>query len=98
MRNHMIDDDIRQLDQRERDHSLSQLESDIWRGVAARARRREATRRITSFQGVIVVFALFGSAAAGLRIVQPVDTPSAVGVLASGIDLMPSSLLLGQPR
>ena len=94
----MIDDDIRRLGERDHDRSLNRLESDIWRGVAARARRREAARKITSFQGAIMILALLGSAAAGLRIVQPTDARAEVPLMASGIELMPSSLLLGQPR
>ena len=54
----MIDDDMNRLDERALDHSLSRLESDIWTGVAVRARQREAARRTTSFQGVIMIFAL----------------------------------------
>jgi hypothetical protein len=91
----MIDDDIRRLDERERDHSLSQLESDIWTGVDARARQRAAARRIVSFQGAIMIIALLGSAAAGLTMVRPVDGAAGAGLLASGVELMPSSLLLG---
>lgn len=91
----MIDDDIRRLGEHELDYSLSRLESDIWEGVAARARQREAARRTTSFQGVIMICALLGSAAAGLSAVRPAGAPVGVALLTSGVELMPSSLLLG---
>jgi hypothetical protein len=92
----MIDDDMRRLDERARDHSLSRLESDIWTGVDARARQRAAARRVTSLQGVIMVVALLGSAAAGLNMVRPGEVAAGAGLLASGVELMPSSLLLGE--
>lgn len=94
----MIDDDLHELDEREPSHSLDRLEADIWRGVAARARQRAAARRTTSFQSVILVFALLGSAAAGLSVVRPAGALAGVALFNSGIELMPSSLLLGERR
>ncbi|MEO8467207.1 MAG: hypothetical protein ABI640_17905 [Gammaproteobacteria bacterium] len=92
----MIDDDMRRLDEGERNHSLNRLESDIWTGVDARARQRAAARRIVSFQGAIMIVALLGSAAAGLSTVRPADGMAGAGLIASGVELMPSSLLLGE--
>ena len=94
----MIDDDIRRLDEREVDYSLSRLESDIWQGVAARAQQRVAARRTASFQGAIMIVAVLSSAAAGLSAVRPVTVPAEVGRLTEGVELMPSTLLLGDRR
>jgi hypothetical protein len=93
----MIDDDIHRLDERALDHSLSRLEADIWKGVAARAGQREAARRMTTLQGAIMVVALLGSAAAGFNVGRPAGA-STSALLASGVELMPSSLLLGERR
>jgi hypothetical protein len=43
-----------------------------------------------------MVVALLGSAAAGLNMVRPAEGPAGAGVLASGVELMPSTLLLGE--
>jgi hypothetical protein len=92
----MIDNDLRQLDERALDHSLDHLEADIWRGVAAYARQREAARRVASFQGVVIVLALLGSAAVGVNMARPGSPAGDPVVLASGAELMPSHLLLGE--
>ena len=92
----MIDDDLRQLDERALDHALDQLETDIWRGIAARARQRGAARRVNSFQGVVMVLALVGSVAAGINMAGPAHASSVQLALSTGFELMPSTLLLGE--
>ena len=94
----MIEDDIRQLDQRPLDLSLGTLEADIWRRVAARALKRQAARKVASFQCIVMVCALFGSIAAGISVGRPGRAAGAATVLATGSELMPSSLLLGEHR
>ena len=94
----MIEDDLHQLDQRPLDRSLDMLEADIWRGVAARALKRQAARKVASFQCVVMVSALIGSVAVGISIGRPGPTEVAAVVLATGSELMPSSLLLGGHR
>ena len=94
----MIEDDIRQLDLRPPDRSLELLEADIWRGVAARALKRQVARKIASFQCVVLVCALFGSIAAGISVGRPGRAAGAAVALATGSELMPSSLLLGELR
>lgn len=90
----MFEDDIRQLDERALDCSLDRLETDIWLGVAARARQRQTARRVTSFQGVVMALALLVSVAAGIGAARPRAATSHYAVLATGFELMPSNLLL----
>jgi hypothetical protein len=91
----MLEDDIRQLDERALDCSLDRLETDIWLGVAARARQRQAARRVTSCQGIVLALALLGSVAAGISVARSGAATSTYAVLATGFELMPSNLLLG---
>lgn len=92
----MIDDDLHRLDAREPDHSLDQLEFDVWDGLARRARERASARRTVSLQGAIMMLALVVSAAMGIGAVRPATvTAGANGLLNEGIELMPSTLLLG---
>jgi hypothetical protein len=92
----MFEDDIRRLDERGLDCSLDRLETDVWLGVAARARQRQAARRVTSFQGIVMALALLGSVAAGISVARPRTATSHSAVLATGFELMPSNLLLGR--
>ena len=94
----MIENDIRQLDERALDRSLDQLEADIWRGVAARTRQRQTARRVTSFQGGVMALGLLGSVAAGISLARSGGAMGAESVLTAGSELMPSSLLLGERR
>ena len=91
----MIDDDMHLLDERSLERSLGSLEADIWRGVAARETRRKAARRTASFQGVIMLFAVLGSVAAGIDAAGLLTAPTAISQLAPGMELMPSHLLVG---
>ncbi len=93
----MIEDDIHELDQCPLDRSLDLLEADIWRGVTARALSHQADRKVASIQCIVMVCALFGSVAAGISVVRPSRTAGAA-VLATGSELMPSSLLLRERR
>ena len=92
----MIDDDMRRLDDRPLDRSLSGLEADIWHGVATRARQRQAARRVTSYQAVVMVIALLGSAAIGITVSRPAGATRDLALLVPGTALLPSSLLLGK--
>lgn len=92
----MIDNDIRRLDDRDLDRSLDQLESDIWRGVAARSRERAVARKVNILQGVVMGIALLGSIGAGIRITRPAGAPVSLATLTTGSELMPSTLLLGE--
>jgi hypothetical protein len=94
----MIENDIHQLDRRPLDRSLDMLEADIWRGVEARALKRQAARKVASFQCVVMVCALFGSVAAGVSVGRPSRTEGPALAFPTGFELMPSSLLLGELR
>jgi hypothetical protein len=94
----MIDDDLRQLNEGALDHSLNGLESDVWAGLAVRSRNRAAVRRRVSFQGVVMVLALVGSVAVGINATRPSGPARGRVVLALGMELTPSSLLLGNAR
>jgi hypothetical protein len=92
----MIEDDLRQLNERAADHSLDRLEADIWQGVTVRAQRRQATRKMASLQGVVMVAALLSSIAVGIILARPATPPGGGALLTSGIELTPSALLLGE--
>jgi hypothetical protein len=94
----MIDDDLRQLNEGALDHSLDGLESDIWAGLAARSGNRAAARQRASFQSVVMVLALIGSIAVGINATRPAGPARDRVVLALGMELTPSSLLLGSAR
>jgi hypothetical protein len=94
----MIDDDLRQLNEGALDHSLDGLESDIWAGLAARGRNRAAARKRVSFQSVVMVLALIGSVAVGINATRPAGPAHGRVVLTLGMELTPSSLLLGNAR
>lgn len=94
----MIDDDLRQLNEGALDHSLDGLESDIWAGLAVRSRNRAAVRKRVSFQSVVMVLALVGSIAVGINATRSTGPAHSRAVLALGLELTPSSLLLGNAR
>jgi hypothetical protein len=94
----MIDDDLRQLNEGALDHSLDGLEADIWAALAVRGRNRAAVRKRVSFQSVIMVLALVGSVAVGINATRPAGPARGRVVLALGMELTPSSLLLGNAR
>lgn len=93
----MIDDVLQQLNTLALDHSLDSLESDIWMGLTVRARHRNETRRRVSFQGAIMGLSLIVSAAIGIHATRAAGAQGPL-LLASGLELAPSSLLLSNAR
>ncbi len=91
----MIDDELRQLGELKLDRSLERLESDIWRRLAVRSQHRAAVRRRASLQSVVMIFALFGSVAIGITASRSHAPTRGQSMLALGLELTPSSLLLG---
>ena len=91
----MIDDELRQFGELKLDRSLERLESDIWRRLAVRSQNRAAVRRRASLQSVVMVFALVGSAAIGITATRSHAPTRGQAMLALGLELAPSSLLLG---
>jgi hypothetical protein len=94
----MIDNDLRRLNEGTLDHSLDALESDIWAGLAVRDQNRAVARRRVSVQSVVMVLALIGSIAIGIHATRFAWPARDRAVLALGLELAPSSLLLGNGR
>lgn len=94
----MIDDELRQLGQLKLDRSLDHLESDIWRRIAVRSQNRVAVRRRASLQSLVMAFALVGSVAVGITTTRSQVPPRGQATLALGMELTPSTLLLGGAR
>ena len=95
----MIDDDLRQLNERPLDHPLQALERDIWHGLALRLRDRAVMRRQVSLQGAVMALSLIVSVAIGIYATRAGGGARAHAVLiTSGLELAPSSLLLGNAR
>jgi hypothetical protein len=94
----MLDDDLRRLNEGALDHSLDGLESDIWARLAARSQNRAVARRRVSLQSVVMVLALVGSIAIGIHSTRLAGPPRGRAVLALGLELAPSSLLLGNAQ
>jgi hypothetical protein len=92
----MIERDIRRLDEADSSHALDHLETDIWRGVAARVVQRADVRRVRTLQTGMLVLVVFGSVSVGLSVARP-DT-HARAAIAMGSELLPSTLLLGEQR
>ncbi len=93
----MIDDDLRQLNDRPLERSLQSLESEVWSGLARRAEQRAVARGRLSVQGAVMGLALVVSIAMGLRATRQAEHPAGP-VMAFGLELTPSSLLLGSAR
>jgi hypothetical protein len=92
----MIERDIRQLDERGSSHALDHLEADIWHGVAARAVQRADVRRMRTLQAGMLGLVFFGSVSVGLSVARPDNRATAA--IATGSELFPSTLLLGEQR
>ena len=94
----MIDDDLRQLNAQPADRDLGRLEADIWAGLAQRSRHRAVTRGRVLLQSAVMALSLFVSIAIGVHATREEGASHVVAVVASGLDLAPSSLLLGGAR
>ncbi len=91
-----IEAHLRKLSEQDGDRILTGLETDIWAGVAARAKAREASRWIISCQAAVMVVAVIGSAAIGVHFATPPASSSQVlSSFSSRIAFAPSTLLLG---
>lgn len=90
----VIDDELRRLGELGSDRSLEDLESDIWRRLATRNQHRAAVRRRASLQSAVMLFTLVGSVAIGISATRSHAPLRDQPMLAFGLDLAPSSLLL----
>lgn len=93
----MIDDDIRDLLRQGADRSLEGLEARIWVGVERQDAARRTGRLVTRCQTIVLIAALFGSAAAGAAAAASAHT-SPQRITLGGSELAPSTLLLGHQR
>ena len=91
----MIDEELRRLGEMALDRSLDHLKSDVWRRLAVRSRSRAAVRRRVSLQSVAIVVALAGSVAAGVSTARSIAATHRQAVIALGLELTPSGLLIG---
>ena len=87
----MLDKDISRLNARER-VNLGGLETDIWRRERQVRTLKAASRKLASWQGLVLVLAVMGSAATGAAVTLHLAPPSSF-VAEEG--LAPSNLLLG---
>jgi hypothetical protein len=94
----MNEDDIRSLAGQEPDRSLDTLEADVWAGVAARQAADRISRLVLSCQAFVVAAALVSSLIAGSQIGHALAKETGQqSSFANGMELAPSTLLLGHP-
>lgn len=93
----MIDDDIRALVARDEGSDLRSLEANIWRRERSLLMRQRATRQVAAWQGVVMAFAIAGSASAGFALTRHAD-PHQARLGIPGEQLAPSTLLFGAHR
>lgn len=87
----MLENEISRLNARER-FNLDDLESDIWRRERHLQARRAATRRVASYQALVLLLAVAGSGMAGAAMAGQFAPPS---TFVAEENLAPSHLLLG---
>lgn len=94
----MIEKDIQKLLDRDSAFDLRRLEADVWKREANVSATQRANRLLASWQAAVIVFAVFGSAAAGISTARSAASTHPSNLLASGEELAPSSLLFGAHR
>jgi hypothetical protein len=91
----MIERDIELLVNRDSGFDLSALETDIWTRESNIRGKKAATRRLVSWQAVVMVCAIIGSATAGSFLAISTAKAQSHRTLLDAEALAPSSLLLG---
>lgn len=91
----MIERDILLLVHRDSGFDLSGLQHDLWAREAHVRGSRAATRRLISWQAVVIAFAIVGSAGAGSSLAVNSAKAQSHRVLLDAEGLAPSSLLFG---
>jgi hypothetical protein len=94
----MIDDDIRELVERERRPDLGRLEADVWRQEATLRAGQRTTRRVAAWQGVVMAVATIASASAGFAFTVSLAESRQSALMMPGEKLAPSTLLFGLHR
>ncbi|MES2255560.1 MAG: hypothetical protein V4559_11020 [Pseudomonadota bacterium] len=90
----MLEKEIQDLIRRDSLVNLGDLEADIWRREAEISDSQKASRTLAAFQAVVVIFAIFTSAAFGSSMAKSSLLPHA-SILNPGASLAPSVLLFG---
>lgn len=92
----MLEDDLRALAGKDPATSLDGLEKDIWRNVESHARSARAANAIAVWQvAVIAVVLVTGVAGGSIASHAQFRTSSPLDAFSPGIDLAPSTRLLG---
>jgi hypothetical protein len=91
----MIESDIQRLVSRDSGFDLSTLETDIWARHAHIRGSRAAARRLVSWQALVMVCAVVGSATAGSSLAISSAKAQYHRVLLDAESLAPSSLIFG---
>lgn len=94
----MIEKDIQKLVDRDSGFDLRRLEADVWKREVDVSAAQRAKRSLAFCQTVVMVFAVLGSAAAGISTARSAASTHPSNLLASGEELAPSSLLFGAHR
>lgn len=94
----MNEDDIRSLTEQKPDQSLDTLEADVWAGVTARQEADRISRLVLSCQALVIAAALVSSVVVGNQIGHALAKEAGQkNSFANGMELAPSTLLLGHP-
>lgn len=94
----MLQDNLDRLAKLAIDHSLADLEADIWRGVEARTSERRAYAGAFAAQVAILALGTVGSVAVGHRWATSHEPTSRASVFSPYTRLAASTLLEGEPR
>jgi hypothetical protein len=91
----MLERDIELLVSRDAEFDLSALQNDIWTRHSNLQSKKAATRRLVSWQAVVMVFAIVGSATVGSSLAIRTAKDQSQRTLLDAASLVPSSLLFG---
>jgi len=94
----MIDHDLQKLIERDAATDLDRLESDIWHREAGDRAVDGASRRLASWQGIVIALAIASSAGIGVSTGMAAAYHHRAAPLTPVESLAPSSLLFGAGR
>jgi hypothetical protein len=93
----MLEDDIQKLAERKPDISLETLETDVWKGIEAKARMSRTINLVAAWQAAVVALVLVAGIAGGRFVAQAhvTETSPEFEAFSPGIGLAPSTRLMG---
>lgn len=94
----MIDHDLQKLIERDATTDLGRLEADVWHREAGVRAVDGASRRLASWQGLVLALAIVGSAGIGVSTGMAAAYRHRAAPLTPVESLAPSSLLFGAVR